>query len=139
MKLARLGPLALLALVGCSARAEPLEADLVVASAGPASPVAAGEHCVLRMQPAWRSGVNCQLLVQCGDEDLFGGRRIGGYAVCDYAADAFLSALDTERRTDGDPAIDLDVEAGTLAWRGPSDGEEASLAFAGPTRRGPTW
>ena len=56
MKLARLGPLALLALVGCSARAEPLEADLVVASAGPASPVAAGEHCVLRMQPAWRSG-----------------------------------------------------------------------------------
>lgn len=125
--------------VGCAARAEPLEVDLVVAEASPSAPVAAGTACVLRMQPAWRQGVNCQLLVRCGEEDLFGGARVGGYARCDYADDAFLSARDDEPRTDGDPAIDLDVRAGTLAWRGPGDDETARLAFAGATRRGPTW
>ena len=130
---------ALLLPTGCAARAEPLEADVVVVAAGPGSPVTEGTRCLLRMQPAFRQGVNCQVLLRCGEEDLFGGARIGGYARCDYADDAFLTALDGEPRTDGDPALDVDLGLRTIVWRGPHEGESVTLALDGATRAGPTW
>lgn len=140
---------ALVALVsGCAVDAVPFESDVIVVSAGPASPVAEGTRCVLRMQPAWRQGVNCQVLLRCDtrasnpdevDHDLFGGRRVGGYAVCDAANDAFLSAHDGEPSTDGDPAIHVDVTARTITWRGRGDGETAELRIQGEPRLAAAW
>lgn len=127
------------AALGCEARAQPLEADVIVEAAGPSAPVREGEACALRIQPAWRQGVNCQVVLRCGEEDLFGGRRGGGYAVCDYADDAFLSALDEEPRSDGDPAVDVDVRARRVTWRGPHEGESATLRIELPTRPAARW
>jgi hypothetical protein len=124
---------------GCAADAEPFETDVVVTRAGLASPAPEGTTCLLRMQPAWRSGVNCQVRLTCGDEDLFGGRRVGGYAVCDTDDGAFASADDGERVTDGDPSLHVDVAAGTIRWAGPHDAEEADLRFEGEARATPTW
>lgn len=127
---------------GCAADAVPLEADLVVEEAGAASPVPVGTSCTLRMQPAWRSGVNCQLVLHCGPgegQDLFGGRRIGGYAVCDTADHAFTHAFDGEHVRDGDPAIDVDLEAGTVSWRGANVDETATLRIAGEPRSIAAW
>jgi hypothetical protein len=123
----------------CAAHAAPLEHDVVVSSAGPASPLKVGTACVLRMQPAWRRGVNCQVLLRCGEVDLFGGKRVGGYARCETDANVFLSADDDEPLTDGDPALHVDVATGRLAWRGSHDGESASLRVRGAGRRGPEW
>ena len=115
----------------------------MVSSAGPGSPAPAGTACTLRMQPAWRSGVNCQVVVRChtahGDEDLFGGTRIGGYAVCDTAAHAFVRAADGENVSDGDPAILVDLPARTLSWRGPHDGETAELSLTSELRTIEPW
>jgi len=136
---------AILALVpGCAADAAPLESDLVVLSAGPASPVSEGTRCVLRMQPAWRQGVSCQVVLRCdeggaAEHDLFGGRRPGGYAVCEAAEHAFLSAHDGEPRTDGDPAIHVDVPARTITWRGRREGETAALRMEGEPRPVAAW
>lgn len=118
----------LLALPGCEADGASLEGELVVAEAGLASPVPAGTACHFRLRPAWRSGVNCQLLVTCPlpDHDLFGGRRVGGYAVCETQDHAFLRAEDTDA-LDGDPAIALDLPSETLTWRGSREGESATL------------
>lgn len=124
---------------GCAADAAPMETDVVVIRAGLASPVAEGAHCVLRMQPAFRQGVNCQVILRCGEEDLFGGRRVGGYAVCDTSEGAFVSATDDERRTDGDPAVQIDLPHGSIGWQGPHDGEDAELRIEGPTRPTSTW
>jgi hypothetical protein len=120
-----------LGLVGCTARAEPLDAEVVVTAHGEASPVRTGTRCQLRMRPAWRQGVNCQVLLRCGTEDLFGGRRIGGYAKCDFEDHHFTRALDRERRTDGDPALDLDLQTGILRWEGPNLAETAVLSVVG--------
>lgn len=132
-----------LLLTACAADAAPIEADVVVASAGPTSPVPAGTACTLRMQPAWRQGVNCQVLLRChppaGDHDLFGGARIGGYAVCDTAAHAFTRAFDGEHVRDGDPALTVDVEGGRLTWRGPHEGETAELTITGALRPIEPW
>ena len=119
----------LLALLSaCEADGAPLEGELIVTEVGLASPVAIGTECHFRIRPAWRSGVNCQLLVTCPgpDHDLFGGRRIGGYAVCETEAHAFLRATD-ESALDGDPAIALDLPGESLTWRGAREGEAASL------------
>jgi hypothetical protein len=129
---------------GCAADAAPLESDAVVVSAGAASPVPAGTRCVLRMQPAFRQGVNCQVLLRCdegseAEHDLFGGRRIGGYAVCEAADHAFLSAHDGEPSTDGDPAVHVDVTAGTITWRGRRAEETAELRIEGPPRLAAAW
>lgn len=115
-------------LVGCEADAAPLEGALVAIEAGVASPVPIGTPCHFRLRPAWRSGVNCQLLVHCPtqDEDLFGGRRVGGYAVCETQDHAFLRADDPDA-LDGDPAIELDLTQRTLHWRGPRPGESATF------------
>ena len=128
-------------LVGCAADGAPIEGDLVVREAGLAAPVPVGTECHLRLRPAWRQGVNCQALVTCdapeGSErptvDLFGGTRVGGYARCETADHAFLRALDDDR-LDGDPAIDLDLSAGTLAWHDRQPGATLSLALVGATR-----
>lgn len=133
--LTRLGALALfLSLGGCEADAAPLEADVVVVSAGQDAPVAAGTRCLLRMQPAWRQGVNCQVHLACGEEDLFGGRRVGGYSVCNTEAHAFLDATDDEAIRDGDPALVIDLRAGTLDWRGARPGQVLAMRVQGPTR-----
>lgn len=112
----------------CAADGASLEGELLVTEAGIASPVPVGTACHFRLRPAWRSGVNCQLLVTCPvpDEDLFGGRRVGGYAVCETADHAFLQAED-DNALDGDPAIFLDLAASALTWRGAREGETASL------------
>jgi hypothetical protein len=137
-------PLVLPVLVtACAADAAPIEVDLTVAEAGPGSPVPAGTACTLRMQPAWRSGVNCQLLLRCQhagrDHDLFGGARIGGYSVCDTAAHAFTRAFDGEPVRDGDPALTVDLEARTASWRGPHEGEHAELRFTSELRSIAPW
>jgi hypothetical protein len=135
-------PLALL-LSACAADAAPLEVDLTVAEAGPGSPVPAGTACTLRMQPAWRSGVNCQLLLRChgpsGEHDLFGGARIGGYSVCDTADHAFTRAFDGEAVRDGDPALTVDLPGRAASWRGPHDGEHAELRFTSELRSIEPW
>lgn len=132
-----------LVLTACAADADPIEADLVVATAGPGSPVAVGTACTLRMQPAFRQGVNCQLVLRCTppgrEEDLFGGRRIGGYAVCDTEAHAFTRAFDGEHARDGDPAVTVDVAARTVSWRGPTSGETAELTFTSEPRPIAAW
>lgn len=132
-----------LLLAACAADAAPIEVDLVVTEAGPASPVPAGTACTLRMQPAWRSGVNCQLLLRChragGDHDLFGGARIGGYSVCDTAEHAFTHAFDGEAARDGDPALTVDLAARSASWRGPHEGERAELRFTGEPRSIAPW
>lgn len=136
---------AILALVsGCAVDVAPLESDAVVTRAGVASPVAEGTRCVLRMQPAWRQGVSCQVLLRCdeggdGEQDLFGGRRIGGYAVCEADGHAFLSAHDGEPRTDGDPAIHVDVAARTITWRDRREGATAELRIEGAARLAAAW
>ncbi len=133
----------LFCLLGCSADAAPLEADVIVESAGAASPVRAATPCTLRMQPAWRSGVNCQVLLRChlpgGDEDLFGGRRIGGYSVCETAEHAFVSATDDENVRDGDPALRVDLGTRTLSWRGPHAEETAELRITSELRPMEAW
>jgi hypothetical protein len=101
---------------GCAARAEPLDAEGVVVAAGPAAPVAKGSRCSLGLWPAWRQGVNCQLLLRCGGTDLFGGKRVGGYAVCETRDRHFVHALD-DKPFDGDPALDLDLPARRIRWR----------------------
>lgn len=118
----------LLSLAGCAADGASIAGELVVLEAGAASPVTVGTACHFHLQPAWRSGVNCQLLVTCPepDADLFGGRRIGGYAVCETSAHAFTRAED-ESALDGDPAILLDLPAASLSWRGSREGETATL------------
>jgi len=100
----------------------------VVTEAGLAAPVPVGTACHFRLRPAWRSGVNCQLLVTCPvpDEDLFGGRRVGGYAVCETLDQAFVRAED-DNALDGDLAISLDLSSASLTWRGAREGETASL------------
>lgn len=140
MRTSMLATLSLLALVGCSADGAPIEGDLVVSEAGLASPVAAGTACRFRLRPAWRQGVDCQLLVTCpateldeDGEDLFGGRRAGGYARCETADHAFLRALDDDP-LDGDPAIDLDLRERALTWRGSRPGQTATLTLVGETR-----
>ena len=118
----------LLSLTACAADGAPIAGELVVLEAGAASPIAVGTACHFHLRPAWRSGVNCQLLVTCPepDADLFGGRRIGGYAVCETSAHAFVRAED-ESALDGDPAILLDLPAASLSWRGAREGEMATL------------
>ena len=125
-------------LMGCAADGAPIEGDLVVTEAGVAAPIAVGTACTFRLRPAWRQGVNCQLLVTCPTEDgtgtdLFGGRRVGGYARCETEDHAFLRALD-EDHLDGDPAIDLDLSARTLAWRDRASAQTLTLAIVGDTR-----
>lgn len=130
---------------GCAADAEPLESDLIVTHAGPAAPVSEGARCLLRMQPAWRQGVNCQVVLRCpasdgsGEVDLFGGRRPGGYAVCETDDGAFTSALDDEPRTDGDPALHVDLAAGVVTWRDRDEGERATLRVEGEPRVAAAW
>ena len=129
-----------LVLVGCAADGAPIEGDLVVSEAGLAAPVPRGSACRFRLRPAWRQGVDCQLLVTCAPteldadgEDLFGGRRVGGYARCETAEHAFLRALDDDP-LDGDPAIDLDLPARTLSWRGNRPAQTLTLVLVGETR-----
>ena len=122
-------PLVLLvSLAGCAARAQPLEAQGRVIAAGPGAPVRVGSACDLRLWPAWRQGVNCQLLLACGGVDLFGGKRIGGYAVCETRDRHFLRALDDRAVVDGDPALDLDLERKRIEWS--DGGVGATLAIA---------
>ncbi len=125
--LARRSPLLALSLLA-AARAEPLEAEGRVVAAGAGAPVGIGSPCRLRLWPAWRQGVNCQLLLECGGVDLFGGKRIGGYAVCETRARHFLRALDDRAVVDGDPALDLDLVRRRIEWR--DGGEAATLAIA---------
>ena len=127
-RLLTLFALTLLTVGGCAADGASLEGELIVTEAGLASPVPIGTTCRFRLRPAWRSGVNCQLLVTCPapDADLFGGRRIGGYAVCETASHSFVRAEDTSA-LDGDPAIVLDLPQGSLEWRGAREAESASL------------
>lgn len=127
-----------LALPACAADGAPIEGELVVTEAGLAAPVPVGTACQFRLRPAWRQGVNCQLLVTCpgiddDGEDLFGGRRVGGYARCETADHAFLRALDDDH-LDGDPAIDLDLAAGTLTWRDRAAAQTLGLSVVGETR-----
>lgn len=131
--------LALVACAGCAVDAAPIEVDLVVTSAGAAAPVRAGEPCRLRVQPAWRQGVNCQLVLSCGDEDLFGGARAGGYAVCEAEGGALTRALDDVAGRDGDPAIALDALARTVTWRDRAVGTEMTLSFVGEPRDTAAW
>ncbi|MBN8611378.1 MAG: hypothetical protein J0L92_12365 [Deltaproteobacteria bacterium] len=125
-------------LTGCAADGAPIEGDLVVTEAGLAAPIAVGTACTFRLRPAWRQGVNCQLLVTCPTEagtgtDLFGGRRVGGYARCDTEDHAFLRAND-DQHLDGDPAIDLDLAAHTLTWRDRDAAQTLTLAIVGDIR-----
>ena len=127
-----------LALPACAADGAPIEGELVVTEAGLAAPVPVGTACQFRLRPAWRQGVDCQLLVRCpgiadDGEDLFGGRRVGGYARCETADHAFLRALDDDP-LDGDPAIDLDLGAGTLHWRDRAAAQTLGLSVVGETR-----
>jgi hypothetical protein len=119
-----------LALCGCAARAEPIEAAGVVVAAGAAAPVSRGSRCSLRVWPAWRQGVNCQLRLECGGTDLFGGKRIGGYAVCETRDRHFLRARDEEPLRDGDPALDLDVRARRARWRDRDPAATLEIALA---------
>lgn len=121
--------------VGCAARAAPMHVALVVELAGPGSGLKPSQACTMAMRPAFRQGVNCQVLLQCGQKDLFGGRRIGGYAVCDYEDNAFLSALDDKPR-DGDPALRVDVRAGRVRWQDREENQYATLQFAGAVQPG---
>ena len=128
----------LLALPASAAHAETIDRHLVVTEAGLAAPVPVGTACSFRLRPAWRQGVNCQLLVTCpgvdeDGEDLFGGRRVGGYARCETADHAFLRALDDEH-LDGDPAIDLDLSGGTLRWRDRAAAQTLTLGVVGESR-----
>ncbi|MBX7191026.1 MAG: hypothetical protein K1X94_03160 [Sandaracinaceae bacterium] len=127
-----------LTLPACAADGAPIEGDLRVTEAGLAAPIQTGTECHFQLRPAWRQGVDCQLLVTCpgadeDGEDLFGGRRVGGYARCETAEHAFLRALDDDP-LDGDPAIDLDLTAGTLTWRGRRAEESLTLEIVGETR-----
>jgi len=127
-----------LALPGCAADGAPIEGELVVTEAGLAAPVPVGTACQFRLRPAWRQGVDCQLLVTCpgiddDGEDLFGGRRVGGYARCETADHAVLRALDDDP-LDGDPAIDLDLTAGTLTWRDRAAAQTLTLSVIGESR-----
>jgi hypothetical protein len=128
-----------LVLAGCSVDAAPIEVDLVVLTAGSAAPVAAGDTCTLRAQPAWRQGVNCQLVLRCGEHDLFGGALPGGYAVCEAVDGTLTTAVDDVAGADGDPAIEVDALARTIDWHDTADGTNVTFAFAGETRPTATW
>jgi hypothetical protein len=121
--------------VGCAADAAPITADVHVVSASAGAPVDVGATCALEVVPDYRSGVNCHVSLVCGDVSLFGGQRIGGYAVCTTADHRFLTATDTETTVrDGDPAFVLDVEAGTIRWRDGRPEQQVELAIDGPVR-----
>ena len=115
---------------GCAADADPVEVDLVVERAGAEAPVGAGAQCTLRAQPAWRQGVNCQIVLSCDGaaRDLFGGERAGGYAVCTTAERRFVDALDDRAASDGDPAIHVDFASGVVTWRDRGESEVALRA-----------
>ncbi len=124
-----------LALGGCAADADPMTADVHVVSADPGAPVDVGATCELSVVPDFRSGVNCRVSLVCGETSLFGGRRVGGYAVCTTADRRFTTALDTETTVrDGDPAFALDVPAGTIRWRDGRPETTVVLAIDGPVR-----
>lgn len=121
--------------VGCAADADPITADVHVVSADPGAPVDVGAVCSLEVVPDYRSGVNCHVSLVCGETSLFGGQRIGGYAVCTTADHRFLTATDTETTgRDGDPALLLDVEAGTIRWRDGRPEQTVELTIDGPVR-----
>ena len=73
------------------------------------------------------------------EQDLFGGRRVGGYAVCEAEGHAFLTAHDGEPGTDGDPAIHVDVASRTITWRDRRAGTTAELHIEGPVRLAAAW
>ena len=75
-----------------------------------------GEHCEVHIRDAYKFGLNCRINVMCGGVQLYGGKRLGGYALCELDADdhAARSLEENISREDGDPAIDLDVAAGTV-------------------------
>ena len=67
------------------------------------------------------------------ETSLFGGHRIGGYAVCTTADHRFLTATATETTgRDGDPALLLDVEAGIIRWRDGRPEQTVELTIDGP-------
>jgi len=129
--MARIAIVIILALAaGCAARAEPVEAAGRVVASGTRAPVPRGSRCSLGLWPAWRQGVNCQLRLECGGTDLFGGKRVGGYAVCETRDRHFLRAIDEEPLRDGDPALDLDLRARRVRWRDRDPAATLEIALA---------
>ena len=75
-----------------------------------------GERCEVKVTDAYKFGLNCRISVVCAGQQLYGGKRLGGYALCELDAHdhAARSLEENISREDGDPAIDLDVAAGTV-------------------------
>ena len=65
-----------------------------------------------------RGGFACRVTVTCDGVALFGGRIPGGYARCTARDGRWVRAEDPDVASrDGDPAIDLDMQRGTLIFR----------------------
>lgn len=74
--------------------------------------VRVGEACELAIEPATHPQLNCRVLLHCGDRWLYGAGRTG-YTNCVFEAGRAVTASDPSD-TDGDPALDLDLRAGTI-------------------------
>jgi hypothetical protein len=121
--------LASMLLTGCAADGAPIEGDLVVTEAGLAAPIAVGTTCTFRLRPAWRQGVDCQLLVTCPSADgtgtdLFGGRRVGGYAAFHAAISGYRQFIDLDA-----PGPVHDVAAFEARYAGLATTQGADLLF----------
>jgi hypothetical protein len=75
-----------------------------------------GERCQVQVSEAYKFGLNCRINVMCDGHQLYGGKRLGGYAVCALGdSGTARSSLEDQLSTkDGDPAIALDVDKGTV-------------------------
>lgn len=99
---------------------EELSAELVLRSVQGAAPLRARPRpsCTLRVQPELDEAPNnCRVLVRCEGELLYGADTTG-YARCEVDDEGrVVRATDPSARTDGDPELHFDREAGTLRLR----------------------
>lgn len=84
----------------------------VVGAADPAV-VADGTACSVEVAPAdggWE--LDCRIVVRCGDHVLYGESPMTGYAACGVVPSYVVDARTSD--ADGDPAMTLDLAAGTV-------------------------
>lgn len=113
-----LGPVvmatALLAAMGCGPNPSAFSATAVNVTGR--WDLKAGDACRLWVEPAQKLGVNCRITLRCGHVEVYGGERLGGYAMCDTDEQGFatVAAEDGTSPRDGDPTLDFDAPAGTI-------------------------
>lgn len=92
--------------------------------------VSPGATCSLRIEPPSEpndpGSFNCRARVRCGGRYVY-GHGTSGWNLCEVDADGAPVRLSDGSDTDGDPMLDVDLEAGTLSI-GSATGERSGRA-----------